>query len=91
LYRKRKWLEDDNCNNVPKRTKLNAEQHCDYTQTHKNVYAEYIHNYRQCKAQENNTQAGNSHAAYMREYRKRMRLEEVNCNNLPKGTKLNAG
>jgi hypothetical protein len=25
-YRKGKWLEEDNCNNVPKQTKLNAEQ-----------------------------------------------------------------
>jgi hypothetical protein len=34
--------------------------------------------------------AGNSRAAYMREYRKRKRLEEDNCNNVPKRTKLNA-
>jgi hypothetical protein len=34
--------------------------------------------------------AGNSNAAYMREYRKRMQLEEDNCNNVPKQTKLNA-
>jgi hypothetical protein len=35
-------------------------------------------------------QAGNGRAAYMREYRKRMRLEEDYCNNVPKQTKLNA-
>jgi hypothetical protein len=30
-YRKRRWLEGDNCNNVPKRrTKLNAERQHDY-------------------------------------------------------------
>jgi hypothetical protein len=29
-YRKRKRLEGDNCNNVPKRTKLNAERQRDY-------------------------------------------------------------
>jgi hypothetical protein len=28
--------------------------------------------------------AGNSHAAYMRQYRKRKQLEEENCNNVPK-------
>jgi hypothetical protein len=27
--------------------------------------------------------AGNSRGAYMREYRKRQRLEEDNCNNVP--------
>jgi hypothetical protein len=30
-----------------------------------------------------------THAAYMREYRKRKQLED-NCNNVPKQTKLNA-
>jgi hypothetical protein len=34
--------------------------------------------------------AGNSRDAYMREYRKRKRLEEDNCNNVPKRTKLRA-
>jgi hypothetical protein len=29
-YRKRKRLEGDNCNNVPKRTKLHAERQRDY-------------------------------------------------------------
>jgi hypothetical protein len=33
--------------------------------------------------------AGNSRAAYMREYRKRKRLEEDNCNNVHKRTKIN--
>jgi hypothetical protein len=32
----------------------------------------------------------NSRAAYMREYRKRKRLGENNCNNVPKRMKLNA-
>jgi hypothetical protein len=32
--------------------------------------------------------AGNSRAAYMREYRKRKRLEEDNCSNVPKRIKL---
>jgi hypothetical protein len=35
-------------------------------------------------------QAGNSSAAYMRAYRKRMRLEEDSCNNIHKRTRLNA-
>jgi hypothetical protein len=34
--------------------------------------------------------AGNSRAAYMREYRKRTRLEEDKCNNVPKQTKVHA-
>jgi hypothetical protein len=34
--------------------------------------------------------SANSRAAYMREYRKRKRLEEGNCNNVPKRTKLHA-
>jgi hypothetical protein len=34
--------------------------------------------------------AGNSRAAYMREYRKGGRLEEDNCNNVPKRSKLHA-
>jgi hypothetical protein len=34
-YRKRKRLEDDNFNNVPKWTKLHAEQHREYKETHK--------------------------------------------------------
>jgi hypothetical protein len=37
-----------------------------------------------------NMSTGNSYAAYMREYRKRKQLEEDNCNNVPKRTKLNA-
>jgi hypothetical protein len=36
-----------------------------------------------------NMSVGNSRAAYMREYRKLKRLEEDNCNNVPKRTKLN--
>jgi hypothetical protein len=34
--------------------------------------------------------AGNSRAAYMSEYRKRKRLEEDKCNNVPERTNLNA-
>jgi hypothetical protein len=33
---------------------------------------------------------GNSRAAYMREYKERKLLEEDNCTNVPKRTKLNA-
>jgi hypothetical protein len=39
-HRKRRRLEEDNCNNVPKRTKLNAKQQCEYGETHKNLSAE---------------------------------------------------
>jgi hypothetical protein len=35
-YRKRKWLEEDNCNNIPKRTELNSERQREYRETHKN-------------------------------------------------------
>jgi hypothetical protein len=57
--RKRKRLEEDNCNNVHKRTRLNAKQQREYRATHKNLYVEYMHNYRKRKAQENKTpQAG---------------------------------
>jgi hypothetical protein len=34
-YRKRKWSEEDNCNNVPNRTNLNAERQHEYRETHK--------------------------------------------------------
>jgi L-rhamnose mutarotase len=88
-YRKRKLLED-NCNNVPKRTKLNAERQREYRETHTNLYVEYTRNYRKSKAQVIKTQAGSSRAACMREYRKRKRLEEGSCNNVHKRTKLNA-
>jgi hypothetical protein len=40
-------------------------------------------------ARTNKMSAGNSRAACMREYRKWKRLEEDNCNNVPKITKLN--
>jgi hypothetical protein len=43
-YRKRKRLEEDNCNNVPKRTKLHAERESEYTETHKNLSAGYVRN-----------------------------------------------
>jgi hypothetical protein len=39
-YKKRKRIEEDNCNNVPKRTKLNAERQREYRETHKNLSAE---------------------------------------------------
>jgi hypothetical protein len=75
-YRKRKRLKGDNCNNVPKRTKLHAERQ---------------RGYRKLKVQENKTpQAGSSRAAYMREYRKRMQVEKDICDNVPKQIKLNA-
>jgi hypothetical protein len=48
----RKRLEEGNCNNVPKRTKLNAERQREYREIHKNLYVEYMRNYRQRKAQE---------------------------------------
>jgi hypothetical protein len=51
-YRERKRLEEDNCNNVPKRTKLNAERQREYRETQKNVYNEYMRNYRKRNAQE---------------------------------------
>jgi L-rhamnose mutarotase len=90
VYRKRKQLEEDNCNDVPKRTKLNAERQREYRETHKNLYVEYMCNYRQCKAQEIKiAQAGNSRAAYMREYRKWKQSEGDNYNNVPKRRKLN--
>jgi hypothetical protein len=54
-YRKRKQLVEDNCNNVPKRTKLDTERQREYRETHKNLSAEYMHNYRKRKAQENKT------------------------------------
>jgi hypothetical protein len=33
-YRKRKLLEEDNYNNVPKQTKLNAERQREYRETY---------------------------------------------------------
>jgi hypothetical protein len=51
-YRKRKRLEEDNCNNVPKRTELHAERQREYKETHKNLCAEYVRNYRKRRAQE---------------------------------------
>jgi hypothetical protein len=43
-YRRRRRLEEDNCNNVPKRTELRAERQCEYIETHKNISAEYMRN-----------------------------------------------
>jgi hypothetical protein len=51
-YRKSKRLQEDNCNNVPKRTKLNAERQREYRETHRNTSAENVHNYRKPEAQE---------------------------------------
>jgi hypothetical protein len=56
-YRKRKRLEEDNCNNVPKRTKLNAEQQREYRETRINVYVEYMRNNMKHKTQKK-AQAG---------------------------------
>jgi hypothetical protein len=39
-YRKRKRLEEGNCNNIPKRANLNAERQREYRETHKKVSAE---------------------------------------------------
>jgi ribosomal protein S21 len=50
-----KWLEEDNCNNAPKRTKVHAERQREYTETRKNLFAEYMNNYRKRKAQETRT------------------------------------
>jgi hypothetical protein len=67
-YRKRKRLEEYNFNNVPKRTELNDERQSEYRETHKNLYVEYMRNYRQRKGREIKTrQAGSSSAACMRE------------------------
>jgi hypothetical protein len=38
------WLEEDNCNNVPKQIMLNAEQQSEYGETHKNVSVENMRN-----------------------------------------------
>jgi hypothetical protein len=54
-YRKKKRLQEDICNNVPKRTKFHAERQREYRHTHENLSAEYMHNYRKRKAQENKT------------------------------------
>jgi hypothetical protein len=54
-YRERKRLEDDNCNNVSKRTKWHAKQQREYRGTHKHISAEYMRNYRKRKARENKT------------------------------------
>jgi hypothetical protein len=54
-YTKRKRLEEDNCNNVPKRIKLYGERQHEYRETHKILSAEYMRNYRKRKAQENKT------------------------------------
>jgi hypothetical protein len=54
-YKKRKRLEEDNFNNVPKRTNLHAKQHCEYRETHKNLYEEYLRNYGKREAKENET------------------------------------
>jgi hypothetical protein len=53
-YKKRKRLEED-CNNLPKLKKLNAERQREYRETYKNLYAEYMRNNRIRKAQENKT------------------------------------
>jgi hypothetical protein len=48
-YRERKRLEEDNCNNVSKRTKLSGERQPEYRETHKILSAEYMCNYRKHK------------------------------------------
>jgi hypothetical protein len=37
-------LEEDNCNNVPKQIKLNAERQHEYSETHKHVCVENMGN-----------------------------------------------
>jgi hypothetical protein len=49
-YRKRKRLDEGNCNNVSKRTKLHAKRQHEYGETHKNLLAEYTRNYRKRKS-----------------------------------------
>jgi hypothetical protein len=51
-YRRIKRLEEDNCSNVPKRTKLNDERHREYRGTHKNLFVENMRDYRQRNLQE---------------------------------------
>jgi hypothetical protein len=51
-YRIMMRLEEENCNNIPKGTKLHAEQLREYRETHTNLSAEYIRNYKKHKAQE---------------------------------------
>jgi hypothetical protein len=48
-YRKRKRIEEDNCNSEPKRKKLHAERLREYGETYKNLFAEYMHKYRKRK------------------------------------------
>jgi hypothetical protein len=54
-YMKEKRLEENNCNNVTKRTKLRAERQREYRETQKNLSAEYMRNCRKRKAHENKT------------------------------------
>jgi ribosomal protein S21 len=55
VYKKSKPLEEGNCDNVLKRTKLHAERQREYRETHKKLSAEIMRNYRKRKAQENET------------------------------------
>jgi hypothetical protein len=50
-YRKRIRV-DDNCNNVPKRIKLYAERQHEYRESHINISAENMRNYRKRKTKE---------------------------------------
>jgi hypothetical protein len=54
-YRKSRRLEENNCNNVPKRAKLSDERQREYRETHRNISAENMHNYRKPKSQEKKT------------------------------------
>jgi hypothetical protein len=54
-YTKSRRLEEYNFNNVPKRAKLHAERQREYRETHKNLSAEYMRNYRKLKARANKT------------------------------------
>jgi hypothetical protein len=48
-------LEEDNCNNVPKRKKFHAEGRREYLETHKDLSALYMRNYIKSKAQKRKT------------------------------------
>jgi hypothetical protein len=54
-YRKRKRIEEDNCNNESKRTKSHAERQREYRETHENVSAVNMRYYRKRKPQKNKT------------------------------------
>jgi hypothetical protein len=62
-YRKRKRLEEGNYYNVHRRTKLNAERQREYRETHRNIFAEYMRNYRKRKGKEKPQENETPHAS----------------------------